>query len=92
MWHMGLVFLAAKYDVNAVIPLLVIVFEVLNLIVQAYPKEVVRFVVGFGDFIEEDNNIFGAGASMEESSCALVVGSYPSLKGYMYPLLLMLIP
>jgi uncharacterized Tic20 family protein len=32
------------------------------------------YVVKFGDSIEEDNNIFGVGASMEESSCALVVG------------------
>jgi hypothetical protein len=38
--------------------------EVLNLAVQACVVEVVRFVVGFGDSIEKDNNIFDAGASM----------------------------
>jgi hypothetical protein len=47
-----------------------IVFEVLNPIVQACAIE----VVGFGDSNEEDNNIFGVGTSMEEPSRALVVG------------------
>ncbi len=65
--------LVADYDVNAVIPLLMIVFEVLNLIVQACVIKVAGFVVGFGDFIEKDNNIFNVGASMEKTSCALVV-------------------
>jgi hypothetical protein len=60
---------AIEYDANAVIPLLTIVFEVLNPIVQTCAVE----VVGFGDFIEKDNNIFGVGTSMEESSCAFVV-------------------
>jgi hypothetical protein len=46
--HGACIHLVAKYDVNAIILLLMIVFEVLNLIVQAYPIE----VVGFGDFIE----------------------------------------
>jgi hypothetical protein len=62
--------LVAKYDANAIIPLLMTVFEVLNPIVQACGVE----VVGFGDFIEEDNNIYCVGASMEESSHALAVG------------------
>jgi hypothetical protein len=65
--------LVAEYDANGVIPLLMIVFELLNLFVQACVVEVVRSVTGFGDSIEKDNNIFSVGASMEETSCALVV-------------------
>jgi hypothetical protein len=68
------IWLVTEYDVNVIIPLLMTVFEVLNLIVQTCAIEVVRFVVGFGDSNEKDNNIFGVGASMEESSLALVVG------------------
>jgi hypothetical protein len=41
--HGACIHLVAKYDVNAVIPLLMIMFEVLNLIVQAYPIEVIGF-------------------------------------------------
>jgi hypothetical protein len=48
-------------------------FEVLNPNVQACVVEVVGFVVGFGDSIEKDNNIFNVGTFMEESSCAFVV-------------------
>ncbi len=55
-------------------------FEVLNPIVQACVVEVVGFVAGFGDSIEEDNNIFGVGASMEESSHALIVGELSLFK------------
>jgi hypothetical protein len=51
-------------------------FEVLNPIVQACAVE----VVGFGDFIEENSNIFGVGTSMEESSCAFVVGELSLFK------------
>ncbi len=72
--HGAYIHLVAKYDVNAIILFLVIVFEVINSIVQACVVEVVGYVDGFGDSIEENNNIFGVGASMEESSCALVVG------------------
>jgi hypothetical protein len=68
--HGACICLVAEYDANAVIPILMIMFEVLNPIVQACGAE----VVGFGDFIEEDNNIYCVGASMEESSHALVVG------------------
>jgi hypothetical protein len=41
----------------------VFTLEILNLAIQACVVKVVKFVVGFGDFIEEDNNIFGVGAS-----------------------------
>jgi hypothetical protein len=72
--HGACIHLVGKYDVNAIIPLSVIAFEVINSIVQACVIEVVGYVDGFGDSIEENNNIFGVGASMEESSCALIVG------------------
>jgi hypothetical protein len=49
-------------------------FEVLNPTIQTCAVIVVGFVVGFGDSIEENNNIFGVDASMEKSSCALVIG------------------
>ncbi len=45
----------AKYDANAIIPLLMTMFEVLNPTIQACVVE----VVGFGDFIEEYNSIIG---------------------------------
>ncbi len=63
-----------EYDVNVIIPLLMILFEVLNFMVQVCVIEVVGSIAKFGDSIEEDNNIFGVGASMEKSSCELVVG------------------
>ncbi len=75
--------LATKYDANAMILLLMIMFEVLNLTIQACAIKFVRFIVRFGDFIEKDNNIFGVGASMEESSHTFVVGELClCLRGY----------
>jgi hypothetical protein len=71
--HGACICFVAKYDANAIIPLLMIVFEVLNPIVQACVVEVVGYVARFGDYIEKDNNIFNVGTSMEKSSCALVV-------------------
>ncbi len=56
--------LATKYDVNAIIPLLMTMFEVLNTIVQACVIKVVGAIAGLGDFIEKDNIIFGVGASI----------------------------
>jgi len=66
----------AEYDANAIIPLLMTMFEVLNPTIQACAVE----VVGFGDFIEEYNNIFGVDTSMDESSCACVVGELSLFK------------
>jgi hypothetical protein len=82
----------AMYDANAIIPLLLTVFEVLNPTIQACAVEVVGYVAGFSDFIEKNSNIFGVGASMVESSCALVVGKLFCSGGYLYPLLHVLIP
>jgi hypothetical protein len=52
------IYLIVEYDVNAVIPLLMTMFEVLNLTIQACAVKVVGYVARFGDSIEEDNNIF----------------------------------
>jgi hypothetical protein len=41
-----------KYGANAIILLRMIVFEVLNLNVQACAIEAIQFDVGFGDFIK----------------------------------------
>jgi hypothetical protein len=72
--------LATEYDANAVIPLLMITFEVLNPFVHACAIEVVGYVVGSGDFIEENNNIFGVGASMEKSLHGLIFGELSLFK------------
>jgi hypothetical protein len=75
--------LTLEYDANAIIPFLMIVFEILNPIVQACIITVVGSIVKFGDFIKEDNNIFGMNASIEESSCALVVRELSLSRGYL---------
>jgi hypothetical protein len=49
--------LATEYDPNVIILLLMIVFEVLNPIVQTCAVEVTRFVIGFSDSIRTYNNI-----------------------------------
>ncbi len=67
-----------------------IMFEVLNPIVQACVVKVVGFVVGFGDSIKKDN-IFSMGTFMEKSSCALVVVEMYLFKRFLYPLLHVLI-
>jgi hypothetical protein len=72
--------LTFEYDANAIIPFLMIVFEMLNLIVQACIIRFVGSILKFGDFMKEDNNIFGVNASIEESSCALVVGELSLFK------------
>jgi hypothetical protein len=78
--------LVIEYDVNAIIPFLIIVFEVLNHTVQACAIQVVGCIAGFGDCIEEDNNIFSVGASMEESSRALVGELFLSRRLYVSPI------
>ncbi len=88
--HGACICLVAEYDANAVIPILMIMFEVLNPIVQACVVKVVGFVVGFGDSIKKDN-IFSMGTFMEKSSCALVVVEMYLFKRFLYPLLHVLI-
>ncbi len=68
--------LTIENDANAVIPLLMITFEVLNPFVHACAIE----VVGSKDFIEENNNIFGVGASMEKSSRGFIFGEFSLFK------------
>jgi hypothetical protein len=71
--HGACICLTVERDVNVITTFLMTMFEVLNLIVQTCVVEVVGFVIGFYNSIEEKNNIFGVGASMEKSSRALVV-------------------
>jgi hypothetical protein len=78
--HGAYIHLVTKYDSNAIILLLMIMFEVLNPFVQACTIEVVGYVVGFGDFIKEKNNISGVGASMEKSSHGLIFGELSLFK------------
>jgi hypothetical protein len=69
-----------EHDVNVIISFLMSMFKVLNLIVQTCVIKVVGFVTGSSNSIEEENNIFGVGASMGKSSCALIVGELSLFK------------
>ncbi len=63
----------SKYDANVIIHFLTMVFEaLLNHIVQTCLMTIDGLVVGCNGFIK-GNNIFGVGASMEKSLCALLV-------------------
>jgi hypothetical protein len=84
--------LIAEYDANLIILLLMTMFKVLNPIVQGCVVEVVGFVAGFCDSTEEDNNIFCVGTSMEESSCAFVVGDLSLFRRLFISLVTVLIP
>jgi hypothetical protein len=59
------------------------VFEVLNPPIQTCAIKIIGSIIRYGKFIEENNNIFGVGASMEESSHMLVFWSYPYSRGYL---------
>jgi hypothetical protein len=61
-----------EYDANVIILFLMTMFEVLNPTIQTCAIKVIGFIAKSGNFIEEDNNIFGVGACMEESSHMLV--------------------
>jgi hypothetical protein len=58
-------------------------FEVLNPIIQTCAIKVIGSIAKSSNFIEEDNNIFGVGASMEESSHMLFFWNYPYSRGYL---------
>ncbi len=71
--HGDSICLVSKYDVNVIIPFLTMVFEaLLNHMVQTCVMTIDGLVVGCNDFIK-GINIFGVGASMEKSLCALLV-------------------
>jgi hypothetical protein len=72
--HGACIHIASRYDANVIIPLLMTGFEIINPIVQACSIGLAKLIARFSDFIEEENNIFGVGTFMEESSCALLVG------------------
>ncbi len=87
--------LIAEYDANAVIPLLMTMFEVLNLTVQACAIKVVGFVAKFCDSIEKDNNLFNVGASMENYGriiMCICCWGVVFVGSYVYSLLHVLIP
>jgi hypothetical protein len=65
------IYFAFKYDLKEIIPLLMTIFERLNLSIQV---KVVASINGLLVEEEEETNMFGVGASMEESSWALVIG------------------
>jgi hypothetical protein len=66
--------LATKYDAKVVIPLLMIIFYVLNLTIQAFTTQFDGSYVGAIVVEEEDNNIFGVNVSIEKFSYVFVVG------------------
>jgi hypothetical protein len=72
-----------EYDVNAIIFFLMIFFEVLNPTIQTCAIKVIGSITRSGNFIEEDNNIFGVSASMKESSHTLVFWNHPYSRGYL---------
>jgi hypothetical protein len=71
------IFLVHEFDANLIILFLILVFEILNRIIQAC----VAIVVWSNDFIEEDHNIFGVDASMEKF-VQLLFENYLYSKGY----------
>jgi hypothetical protein len=76
--HGNAIRLAIEYDAKIVIPLLMVCFEWLNPI--AISASTVATIVNV--VVEEfEENMFGAEASIEESSCALVIGEIHSYGG-----------
>jgi hypothetical protein len=70
----NVIHLVIEYDAKVVICLMMIIFDVLNPINQASTTQVDGSYVGVAVIEEKDNNIFCVGASIEESSYALLVG------------------
>ncbi len=63
-----------EYDAKVIIPLMMIIFYVLNPIKQASTTQVDGSYVGTTIVEKENNYIFCVGASIEKSSCALIAG------------------
>ncbi len=73
--------MATKYDARIVIPLLMVCFELLNpTTINVFVVAVVVDVVGE----EFEENMFDVGASIEESSRALVIENYRCLRGFLF--------
>ncbi len=66
--------LATKYDAKVLIPLLMIVFYVLNSTIQAFIAQFYGSYVGAIVVEEEDNNIFGVSVFIEKKSYVFIVG------------------
>ncbi len=84
--------LVIECDAKVVILLLMIVFYVLNPIVQTFATQVDGSYVEAIVVEKKDNNIFGVGAFIEKSSFALVVGELSLFKRLYVVLLHVLIP
>jgi hypothetical protein len=61
--------LASEYDVKVVVPLLMVCFDRLNLVASTFAIATIYVAR-----LELEENLFGVGASIEESSQALVIG------------------
>ncbi len=70
----NVIHLVIEYDAKVIIPLMIIIFDVLNPINQASATQVDGSYVGATIVEEENNNIFYVGAFIEESSCAFLIG------------------
>jgi hypothetical protein len=77
--HGDYIFVLLLRLTNEIIPFLMIIFKVLNLIVQACTTT----IVGSSDFIEENNNIFSVSASMKSSHAFIVGELFLFLRGYL---------
>ncbi len=83
MGHGVYVRLVTKYDSNAIILLLKIMFEVLNPFVQACAIEVVGYVVGFGDLLKK-TIIYLVWVNIWKSPCmGLFLGNCLYSRGYL---------
>jgi hypothetical protein len=67
--HRNAICLATKYDEKEVIPFLMTIFDRLNPIIEAIIPPFDKHNV---QIKEEDNNMFGVGAYIKESSRALI--------------------
>jgi hypothetical protein len=76
----NVIYLAIKYDAKVVIHLLMIIFYVLNLTIQAFIAQVDGSYVGAIVVERENNNIFGVNVSIKESSYVFVVGELSLFK------------
>jgi hypothetical protein len=79
--HGDAIQLVFEDDLKVVIPLFMTYFETLNPIVEACTS------FGHGNELENESNIFGVGASFEESSRALVTGELSLFQSHQYLLL-----
>jgi hypothetical protein len=86
MWVVGMYFfIFFEYDEKVVISLIMTIYDVLNPIVQTCKSLVDESIVESSNFIEENNNIFSVGASIEKFSCAFVGQLYSFKRLFITP-------